>query len=593
MTSQSLSRPACASRASHSFRAMLLLAGAAAFSGAAPTFAQTPPAPPTAPSPGEAVAKGFAVLPREHPAYAAILTLTKHGMLDGMPPEADPFNGRTVTRLEMASLVSRLITHLEKRVGAARANPAQAERIPVEHLRLARDLVQEFRSELALIGVDLKRVSQEVREVAALSDTPVDPAAVQDIQSQLAQVLIDRQKEGDEESLLLQSKNRITGYFQFRLDALIGDRDLFRSTGAGGTGQRPSLNGPAVGGPSSAFLVRRGRIRIGEQMSPRDEFVFQADLPTNSAPNVRDAFVRVLNFPARNMAFRAGQFAFNYGWEYVASSRNRETPERALGYSDSSQASLMYKQSVAATGGTVTPGSVVPFFLNQDRDIGVELAWAAPWKRGIVPRGSVAVIMGEGRGVEGQRSLNSAYDLVLSAEVVQTFRRDQLNLGLSYYNGWLPVRAGAPENGTPTRFVNASRAFGGLYVRYTRPGQEYRAEYSGGRYDVTPDRARYLPRNTFQAWYVVTRQTVAKNTEVFLKYDEFAPVKSGTVIEGVRGDDLTRKTLSLGAAYQLTKATRFKVNYSQGLTPYDASAPAGSLLRKKIGLLQTEIQMVY
>jgi hypothetical protein len=553
-----------------------------------PVFAQTPASPETV------MARSFTVLPADHFSYEAIRTLTKSKRVEGIPSDADPFNGRTVTRMEMASLVSRVIQYFEKAVTALRANPSLAGTVPRQELTLARQLVQEFQPELELMGIDLKRRSRDIPDIARLSDTPIEPATIQEVQTQFARILVDPEKEGNEQSILLSRlQNKITGYFQFRLDSLIGDRDLFRSTGGGGTGQRPSTSGPAVGGPSSAFLVRRGRIKISDQMTPRDEFVFQLDMPTNSAVNIRDAFVRVLDFPAKNMSLRAGQFAFNYGWEFVASSRSRETPERALGYSDSSQASLIFKQSVSSTGGAVTPGSVVPFFLNQDRDIGVELAWGAPWKRGTIPRASIAVITGEGRAVEGQRSLNGTYDFVLSAEIVRPFKKDLFNVGLSYYNGWLPVREGPPVDGTPTRFVNASRAFGGIYVRYVRPGQEYRAEFSGGRYDVTPDRAQYLPDNTFNAWYLCTRQTVAKNTEVYLKYDQFAPVKSGKVVGGVRATDLTRKTLSVGTSYQLTKATRFKINYSQGLSPYDVSAPQGDILRKKLGLLEIEVQMVY
>ena len=68
---------------------------------------------------------------------------------------------------------------------------------------------------------------------------------------------------------------------------------------------------------------------------------------------------------------------------------------------------------------------------------------------------------------------------------------------------------------------------------------------------------------------------------------------TGAVIAGVKGSDLTRKTLSVGTSYQFTKATRFKVNYSQGLTPYDVSAPPGDILRSQLGLLEAEVQMVY
>jgi hypothetical protein len=559
------------------------------------------PVPPAAssvpgPSPGE--------LPLSDPSYAALRTLARKGLVEGLPPDTDPFGGRIgLTRYEMASFVARMIRRLEPLLRPTAAGTPRAA-VSTEDLALARTLVGRFRVELAVIGVDLERLAREIPEIAPLSSEPSDPPSVstgEAVRSSLGQVIIIPEHTGDETSLLYRLQNRLTGYFQFRYDALLGERDLFRSTGGGGSGPRPGTGGPAVGAANSGFLVRRGRIRVSEQLTPRDEFVFQIDLPTNAAPNIRDAFVRVLDFPVRNLALRAGQYAFSYGWEYLYSSRSRETPERALGFSDSTQASLIYKSSVSPVAGEVTPGSVLPFFNDQDRDIGVEIAYGAPWKRGPVPRAAFSIIQGEGRGGGGQRSLNSVYDIVASVEATESRANARFGAGLSYYRGAIPVRSGpssaagqgASPSAVPPPFVNARREFGGAYLRYQTRGAEYRAEYSGGAYEVTPDRARHLPGNRFDAWYIVTRQPLARWLEGYVKYDEFNPVRSDELVGGVKGGSLSRRAFHLGVLYQYTPATRFRVNFIQGLTPYDPSAPAGSRLRSHLGLLQAEIQMVY
>jgi hypothetical protein len=531
-------------------------------------------------------------LPVGHFSYDAIRTLTRHGYLEGFPSDTDPFQSRTVTRYEMASLTARVMRFIQ--VSRQQRSPGGATVLSQENRALVQRLVAEFRLELAVMGVDLNWDARVTPEAAGPSDSGTKPNGSAAPPQSLARLMIDPERSGDEASRLLSRlQGRVSGYLQFRHDALIGSSELFRGAGAEGSGQRPSLGGPAVGGPSSGFLVRRGRLRIGDQLSPRDEYVFQLDLPTNGDVNVRDAYVRLLDFPARDFAFRAGQFAFTYGFEYLYSSRARETPERALGYSDSTQAGLIFKQSVASVGGTVTPGSVLPFFFNQDRDIGVDIAWGAPRAQGMVPRAAVAIIQGEGRGSGGQRSLNNVYDVVASLELLDQTAPDLLGVGLSYYRGALPVRSAAPTGSVPAPFTNARRVFGGAYVRYQTGGREYRAEYSGGLFEVTPDRALYLKDNRFSAWYVVTRQPITRRLEGYLKYDEYNPARRNTVIAGVKGSDLSRKTLSLGLLYEYTESTRIRLNYSQGLSPYDPSRPGNDPLRGQVGLLQTEFQILY
>jgi|GEM_PF-1846001 Phosphate-selective porin O and P. len=536
-------------------------------------------------------AASLRVLPSDHFSYEVMRRFGQAGWIEGYPAGTDVIQGRILTRFEMASLVAR---HLTRLGNLARLPESEQPDVPADDLRLSLRLAREFQRELVAMGYDFKRAAAMVPEVADLADGAIPPEEVAQAKSTLSRIVVNS-REGDEEGLLSRLENRVSGYFQFRYDSLIGPGALFNAAGDGGDGQRPSGDGPSVGGPRSGFAIRRGRLKVSDRFTERDEFTFQIDLPSNSSPNVRDAFVRVFDFPAKNFAMRFGQYAFPYGFEHIASSRFRETPERALGFSDSTQASFLYKTRVSDTGGVVTPGSVLPFFVDQDRDIGVELAWAAPEKEGaFTPRASFNVLQGEGRAGSGQRSLNNVYDIMGSVEAVRERGLEEMSFGLSFYNGTLSVRSAAPDaEGNLAPFRYAKRAFGGAYARYRTERTEVRGEYSGGLYEVTPDRALFADGNRFQAWYVAARQFVAPKVELYAKYDEFHPVRGNTMVAGVRGADLARKTLQVGAMWHATEGTRFRVNYGQGFTRYDASAPEGSPLRDKLGLLQIEVQQVF
>ena len=548
---------------------------------ATPVNAQTQP--PPADTPG--------VLPSDHFSYEAIRKFGQAGLIEGYPAGTDVIMGRILTRFEMATLVARHFTRLGN---LARLPESERSEIDDDALRMSLRLGTEFRNELKAIGYDFKRAAGMIPEVAELADEDVPEREVREA-VRTFEALVDPTHKGDEGGLPSRKDDRLSGYFQLRFDSLVGPSELFDSAGGGGTGPRPSIGGPAVGGARSGLAVRRGRIKISDRFTKRDEFTFQIDLPSNSSVNVRDAFVRVADFPAKDFAMRFGQYAFAYGYEYIASSRSRETPERALGFSDSTQASFIYKSRVSSTGGVVTPGSILPFFVDQDRDIGIELAWAAPKrKEAFNPRASVNVIQGEGRAGSGQRSLNNVYDVTGSVEVIRARGPEETAFGLSFYDGAIPVRSAPPDgDGNVAPFVNAKRTFGGLYGRYKSARTEFRAEYSGGAYEVTPDRALVLDGNRFGAWYVAARQYVSPRVETFAKYDEFHPVRSGTVVAGVRGSDLATKTLQVGVMWYATEGTRFRINYEQGFAAYDPSAPEDSPLRDKLGLIQIDIQQVF
>lgn len=383
------------------------------------------------------------------------------------------------------------------------------------------------------------------------------------------------------------SKFKVSGYLQLRYDALVGDRSLFKSAGSGGTGPRPTQGAPHVGGPSEGFILRRGRFRVDGVLNPQDAFMFQFDFGTAGPLHLRDMYADVKSGLPRNWTFRLGQFPPPFTYILVASSRLRESPERPLGFSDSSNANFIFKDNVSATGGTVTAGTVIPFLLNQDRDQGGMFTYKA--KRATTYFG---LFNGEGRDNNGQRPINGNRTFMGRVEQRIPTEKGDIFVGGSRYDGQWPARATAPVGGAVSDFRNAARRMTALETRWVgKNGTELRYERIDGRYDVTPDRSLYLANNKVHAWYATVRQPVAPHTVASVTYDVFDPTSQ--TVAGLTPSEYRRKTVQGGVLHQLAPGTRLRLWYVQGLTPYDPSAAVGSAGRKKLGQVIGEIQVEY
>lgn len=383
------------------------------------------------------------------------------------------------------------------------------------------------------------------------------------------------------------SKLKFSGYLQLRYDTLLGDSSLFKSQGGGGTGPRPTTGAPHVGGPSQGFILRRGRLRLDGALNPKDAFTLQYDFGSVGPVHLRDMFADIKSGLPRNWQLRVGQFPPQFTYILPTTSRLRESPERALGFSDSSNANFIFKDTVATTGGTVTAGTVIPLLLNQDRDQGAMFSYKA--KRATSYFG---LFNGEGRDNNGQRPINGNLTFMGRVEQRIPTKHGDVFVGGSRYDGQWPARATAPAGTTVADFKNAARRMTALETRWVgKNGTELRYERIDGRYDVTPDRSLYLAGNKIQAWYATVRQPIAAHTVASLTYDVFDPTSQ--TVAGLTPGEYRRKTIQGGVLHQLAPGTRLRLWYVQGLTPYDPAAAAGSAGRKKLGQLIGEIQVEY
>ena len=569
--------------------------------------------------PGAAPAQTPQDVPREHWAYAAVDDLAGKGLIKGYPPSGEFFGKRTVTRYEMATVIQRVLARVDeligKKVDKTDIKPPAEAAVKPEQLDEIRRLVAEYKTELTVIGTDLQKVKDQIGELTGKVDAAqksADEAKSAAANAQMkAQAAVDAAEKAKKDVADAQAANaatqglldtlsndfkshKISGYLQARFEAFDrGGTSLFTNTGAGGTGQTAGTGGPAVGGPYYGFLVRRARLKLSGPITSRSDYTLQLDAGSIGAVAVKDAFIGINNLPIKDVRAQFGLFPPPFGIELPHSSSTRESPERSFAFSDTTAAGAIFKTSVNATGGTVTAGSVVPMFIGQDRDNGVSFTWGPPSKNN--NKITLGVFNGEGRGAAGVRNLNNQVDLVGRAST--TMLGGNLDLGVSGYYGSLAVRSGPPAGGppaVPVGFVQGYRILGGADVRYFSPwGTTFRAEYMGGVYEMTPDRAQYLQGNHAQSWYFTARHPLSKKLDFAVKYDEFMPISQlGKMAGGLGRGDLIRKTLQGGFLYYLDDSTRFRLWYSKGLTPYDPSASSGPL-RSRLGLITGEVQITY
>src|SRR5690349_21006655 len=113
-----------------------------------------------------AFAQPFADTPTNHWAYDAIAELAAKGLIEGYPDGT--FKGdRAMTRYEMAMVVARLLARIESIQIPSAAPAPQVTRADLEALQR---LINEFRAELAALGVRVTAIEEELNAIKAKLD---------------------------------------------------------------------------------------------------------------------------------------------------------------------------------------------------------------------------------------------------------------------------------------------------------------------------------------------------------------------------------------------------------------------------------------
>src|SRR6266849_8533551 len=113
-----------------------------------------------------AFAQPFADVPTDHWAFDAIAELAAKGIIEGFPDGT--FKGdRGVSRYEVAIIVARILARIEAIKIPAPAPPAAAPQVTRTDVQTIQRLVNEFRAELAALGVRTTAVEEELTALKA------------------------------------------------------------------------------------------------------------------------------------------------------------------------------------------------------------------------------------------------------------------------------------------------------------------------------------------------------------------------------------------------------------------------------------------
>jgi hypothetical protein len=501
-------------------------------------------------SPARAQGK-FPDVPPTHWAYQAVEDLANAGLVLGYP-DGRFLGGRTLTRYEMATIVKRIVDNLAQRGGAdgagtpAGVTPAQLDEI--------RRLVDELKAELTVIGTDLAAVRTQLQSLQ------------EDVQG-LKDVTAGQRTELDTLNTA-RTQVRVDGYIQGRFtrrgtdDALRAPENAAQDTTRGITGNRDT------------FQVRRARVNIRGDVGERAAYRIQLDARPSPAAGqdfvqVKEAYVTVKNFglgsiPLVGSAFgigdgkifttqdlTLGQQVTPFGYYLQYSSSDRETPERYIGFSDT------------------TSG----LFPNQDYDKGVSLNGL------IANRFQYQLGLYNGNGVSSN-DLGRRKDFIGRVGLALAPNWD---LGVSGYDGegpntGTPLRIAAPiapapglptvqpSNTTPPvgpigygigQVRPRVRSLVGLDTQYYFPfGAALKLEYVRGKGGLTGSNANtvpsalqpYVDSASVEAYYAQLSYNLGKSTTLALGYDYFCrntdPADSGplsTITTGSGAGAVTRR----------------------------------------------------
>jgi hypothetical protein len=439
-------------------------------------------------------------VPPGHWAYEAVRELADKGLVTGYP-DGRFLGNRTVTRYEMATIIQRLLRHVEQlqtSTPPATAPPATSQPEPPtppapaaspEDLAAVRRLVEEFKVELTVIGTDLKAVKDRLdaleQKQGSLEEQVTNPeGAIQTTVTQVQQL----------------RKLLFSGYVQARYESFGNSEE--------GTGT------------VDRFTLRRIRLTAAARPSDTIGARIQVDFGTNTGnpPTstqsgttvaLRDAWIDwfVKGDPGAGPTFTIGQMKWPFGFEVTQSSSVRETPERARWEN------------------VLFPG---------ERDRGAKVAWKTgrPW----------FFEVGAYNGT-GQNTNDNNNDKDAVGRIRRSFGQ-KLDVGVSGY--WGKTLVFTPAAGaTPA----SSREF--VKNRY---GADFQVYLPGWKFQGEYVKARDLGRDPW-GWDAQIVKNLGSKHQLVAKYDEFDEDNDAADRTG------KQSAWNLGLIRYLDPSTRLKLFY--------------------------------
>jgi hypothetical protein len=286
---------------------------------------------------------------------------------------------------------------------------------------------------------------------------------------------------------------------------------------------------PDADGKDNEFLVRRARIKLGAQPTPRSEVELQLDLGEGDV-TVKDAWVQYDLTPKGDLRVRAGQQKVPFGFETPQSSGSRVPLERNW---------------------------VSRRFVDGERDTGVTLYWTdradaerfeqikkESWGEGDYGNVALGVFNGQGIGPDAAE-VNS--DKHVAVRLAKPFNVGShlMEAGASYYGGKYHSSAGAGADFSEHLF--------GLHAYFPPKPVGLQAEWFDGETEGAD----------LDGWYAMGLWRPTEQGVAFVRYDEYNGPRKGKGL----GNVYDRDRWSVGYAHMLDEKTEVTAEYDFQDTP--------------------------
>lgn len=216
-------------------------------------------------------------VPASHWAYNAVQDLAGKGLIQGYPPDGRFLGGRTLTRYEMATIIERVLTRVDNLL-SQKADKADLDKLQ-SSIGEIRQLVDEFKPQLLVIGTDLKKAQDEletlraqVSEVSAKADQAATLAdqALENINELKTQTNATLAKKVDVGT----GKLRVSGLIQAWAVTPWGKTPGGQAVGSASTPPGRSFGG----GAGDTFRLRRGELAFVGSITPRVDYRAMFDI---------------------------------------------------------------------------------------------------------------------------------------------------------------------------------------------------------------------------------------------------------------------------------------------------------------------------
>lgn len=274
--------------------------------------------------------------------YSAVTSLAQKGLILGYP-DGKFLGDRTLTRYEMAAIIKRVIDRVEKMPveKTATVTPAVSSAVSPADLSALSTLVNEYKTELTVIGADLKAFHDRMDAAEGRLDAVEEKV-------DLVKEAID-EPEGAIQTTISDVKKlkqiKLSGYFQGRYTYDYNPANI-------------NTNG---------FNTRRARLKVEAKPSEKSSATVQVDFG-GTAVTTKDAYMQYFlkGDPTIGATVTAGQFQTPFGYQLTRSSSVRETPEfadvvtallgpieynRGVKYSSATDSSLTYEAGLFNSAG--------------------------------------------------------------------------------------------------------------------------------------------------------------------------------------------------------------------------------------------------